>query len=165
MKDPQRALQVLDERIDARSKATREEHPWWPCARGCDHCCRSLPHLPTITGAEWERLARGLARLPDDVRAEVERRLDDAPEAGPLVCPMLDRAVGACLVYADRPIACRTYGFYTERDGGLHCGKVTAAVTENGASESVLWGNGAGVTDDLRGLGEVQSVRYWRASR
>ena len=145
-------LKVLDSRIEARARRTREEHAWWPCAKGCDHCCRSLPHLPTVTQPEWERLA------PLLTPAQRARLLEPVTEP-PLICPLLDAAQGLCTVYDVRPIACRTYGFYVERDAGLHCATVTTAVET--AGESVTWGNGEAINADLRAHGEVRSLAVW----
>jgi Fe-S-cluster containining protein len=153
-----RSLTILDDRIQTRCDAAREAHPWWPCAEGCDECCRSLPHLPEISAAEWERLAPAIDALPADVRADVIARTLEAG-ATPVTCPLLDRERGRCRVYDARPIACRTYGFYTERDAGLHCAKVTRAVAA--ASEDVVWGNGEAVASDLRAFGEKVSLREW----
>jgi len=41
-------LTVLFERVEARVAALREAHPGWPCARGCDGCCRRLAAVPEI---------------------------------------------------------------------------------------------------------------------
>ncbi|MBX3189624.1 MAG: YkgJ family cysteine cluster protein [Labilithrix sp.] len=156
-------LPVLDARIDERVRATRDANPWWPCARGCDHCCRSLPRLPEITEAEWARLAAAVAQLGRSTSVEVvERVRRAASDEAPLVCPLLDRERGACLVYEARPIACRTYGFYTERDGSLCCSKVTEAVRANASDpEGVVWGNGEAVKHDMRELGLVRSLADW----
>ena len=140
-------LRVLDERIDARARATRGEHPWWPCGEGCDHCCRSLPHLPVITEPEWERIR---PVLDDAAIARIR-----AASGTPLECPLLENA--RCTIYDVRPIACRTYGFYTERDAGLHCAKVTAATRD----VDVVWGNGEAVQQDLDTLGERRSLAEW----
>ena len=149
-------LHVLDGRIAARAGATRAEHPWWPCADGCDHCCRSLARLPEITRAEWERLSPAIDALSD--RDVVRARIRAAPRSGPVTCPMLDREHGSCRVYDARPIACRTYGFYTERDGGLHCHLVTRAIEGH---DDVVWGNGEAVARDLDALGEKQTLDRW----
>lgn len=155
-------LPILDARIEARATATRQAHPWWPCAKGGDLCCRSLPHLPTITRAEWERLREALTALPPAVEEATRARTAEVSGApAPITCPMLDRESGACLVYAARPIACRTYGFYTERDAGLHCSRVTTAVEENARDEPVVWGNGEAIADDMKRFGELASLEKW----
>ncbi len=76
---------------------------------------------------------------------------------------MLDEDRGACTVYAARPIACRTYGFYTERDAGLHCDRVTRAVEAHASDGSppILWGNGEAIAEDMRTLGELASLAEW----
>jgi Fe-S-cluster containining protein len=137
-------LNVLDSRIDKRVAAIRAERPDWPCAKGCDHCCRSLPHLPTITKAEWDRLA---------LNEEQRTRVLAASTAAPVTCPLLGPD-GACTVYDRRPIACRTYGYYVERDAGLHCGQIDP-------DWPVTWGNGEAINADLRALGEARSLAEW----
>ena len=60
---------------------------------------------------------------------------------------MLDEVEGACRVYAHRPGACRTYGFYVEQRLGLHCELVTEAVAARSDEREapVVWGNQEGV--------------------
>ncbi len=84
------------------------------------------------------------------------------PREGDFVtCPMLDRERGMCLVYAQRPAACRAYGYYVRRDDVLACTLVTSAVTDHG--EDVVWGNHAGLDDDLgKALGEARAITAWR---
>lgn len=137
-----RALRVLHDEIDARVSAIVDAAPSWPCRRGCDHCCRSLAEVPRLTGAEWELLREGLEALSSDARAQVRARLERGFER---TCPLLDPDQGACLVYAHRPIACRAYGFYAARDGGLWCdvieARVSAADVDGVALGDVALGN------------------------
>jgi Fe-S-cluster containining protein len=158
-----KSLPVLEEEIEARARSTQAAHPFWPCKQGCDLCCRSLPHLPTIALVEWERLREAIEALADSTRADVVHRTRAAPETGPLTCPLLDSARGACLVYEARPVACRTYGFYAERDAGLHCERVTRALGEQQPTEPVIWGNGESVASAMRAHGEPVSLRVWMA--
>lgn len=146
-------LKVLDLRIAERCKQTETEHPWWPCAKGCDHCCRSLPSLPTVTKAEWDRLE---AVLSDEQRTAILATTGPAP----ITCPLLDRTTGACTVYEARPIACRTYGFYAERDASMCCSLVTAAIDAH-TDANVTWGNGEAVASDLRAHGGFRSLAEW----
>jgi Fe-S-cluster containining protein len=103
--------------------------------------------------AEWELLREGLDALAPEVRAEVDARIGElatAEREGRLprhvVCPMLDEQDGACRVYAHRPAACRTYGFYVERGIGLHCDMITEAVAARPADEApIVWGNAESV--------------------
>ena len=139
--------------VEHRTRAIGEAHAWWPCRRGCDTCCRRLAAVPRFVRAEWELLVEGLALLPPEVRSDVVARIEDlaaAEREGRLprhiTCPMLDEADGACRVYAHRPGACRTYGFYVERGLGLHCDLITDAVAEHEESDGpVVWGNQASV--------------------
>jgi len=181
MSGPRRvALPVLDREIEARARAIQETEPYWPCKEGCDLCCRSLPHLPTISATEWERLGPAIDALPREVQGDIRRRIDEASaseasaseasacdadaSAAPagarprVTCPLLDLERGACRVYEARPIACRTYGFFTERDAGLHCALVTDAIAEHDAAERIIWGNGERIADAMRAHGEVASL-------
>lgn len=153
-------LPVLDGRIEARERATRTEHPNFPCRAGCDTCCRSLPHLPTITEPEWRRLHAALLQLDPSVRDDVFARLREEAQrtSGKTLCPMLDTTKGMCRVYEARPIACRTYGYYVERDGGLYCEMVNAYSEMN----EVTWGNGESIAADLREEGPFRSIAVWR---
>lgn len=119
-----------------------------------------------ISEPEWARLSRALSELSPEERDTVLTRAEDAPESGPLVCPMLDRERGACMVYDARPVACRSYGFYTERDAALCCSKVLDAVAmfEQEGTPPVVWGNGEALADDLRALGPARSLRDWLAA-
>lgn len=64
-------------------------------------------------------------RLPAIRRKDVELALTPSR---PLVCPMLDETEGACPVYAQRPVACRTYDFYVQRELGLYGGNIESRV-------------------------------------
>lgn len=108
-----------------------------------------------MTRAEWELLAEGIAALPSDVRAEVDQKIARLTTTRPIQCPLLDEAEGACRVYAHRPSACRTYGYYVERGIGLHCDQITRAVEGH---DDVVWGNQESVDAALsRGSGEPSS--------
>jgi uncharacterized protein len=143
------ALQILHRQIDARVLAIKEQHGAWPCREGCDHCCRRLAAPPVLTDAERELLRQGLSTLPDEVSQAVERRWEAMNGAErPIICPLLDTNKGMCLIYEYRPVACRTYGFYVERDRGLYCTQIETMV-ERGECEDVVWGNQAAVESAL----------------
>ncbi len=106
--------------IDARVRAIRESQPDWLCRRGCAACCHRLAEIPQLTRAEWNLLKEGLATLSDGEKGAISDRvlaLANNPSR-PILCPMLDETAGACRVYPFRPVACRTYGFFVERNLG-----------------------------------------------
>jgi Fe-S-cluster containining protein len=93
-----------------------------------------------MTEEEWTQMETATEALPD--REAVEKRIAAALQQvqGPYVCPWLARESGRCQVYEVRPITCRTYGFYVERDRGLYCDKIMRQV-EAGQMAEVVWGN------------------------
>ena len=80
--------------------------------------------------------------------------------ARPVVCPLLDETSGACPVYAQRPVACRTYGFYAQRDLGLYCHDIESSVAA-GALADVVWGNHDAIDRQLAGFGESRPLTAW----
>lgn len=127
-------LSELRELVAARCDRIAGEHADWPCRRGCAECCRRLAELPSLTRAEWESLQQALEESLPDWRERVAPLVAAVP-AAPVTCPFLDRDSGACLVYEARPLACRTYGFYRERDKGLYCDLIGSRENAN-----VVWG-------------------------
>jgi Fe-S-cluster containining protein len=152
-------LRLLDEEIDARVRALREAHPHWPCASGCDACCRALPTLPLVGPSEAARLVEAFAALAPAVREDVVERIRAAPAAGPLTCPFLDLGRGVCRVYDARPVPCRTYGFYADREAVQGCGAVLESVLRNGDEARVVWGNAEAIERALDGDGPRISIR------
>ena len=150
--------------IDERVSTIRSGHPDWLCGKGCDACCRRLAELPRLTGTEWELLRPALAVLPSERLAEIRREVAALaePAAGPVVCPLLDRASSACPVYAQRPVACRSYGFYVQRDLGLYCRDIEAQVAAGNLAD-VIWGNHDVVDRQLAAFGEARPLDQWFA--
>jgi Fe-S-cluster containining protein len=147
------ALRILHGEIDARVKEIAATHGSWPCRKGCDACCRRLADIPRFTQAEWELLKQGIAGLPEEIRTQVQERVEGLAGASrPIVCPFLDLDAGSCLVYDYRPVACRTYGFYVERDHGLYCREIEA-LAGRGECEGVIWGNAVAVDAKLQAFG------------
>jgi Fe-S-cluster containining protein len=103
-------------------------------------------------------LKEGLATLDSRVREEVGRRVDVLEPRRAVTCPLLDPATGACLVYDFRPVACRTYGFYVERDAGLFCSRIERHV-DAGEWPGAVWGNAATVQAELDSFGELRDLR------
>lgn len=155
-------LHEIHRAIDARVQSIRNDHPDWQCSKGCDTCCRQLADIPRLTEAEWLLLREGLAALPAERLAEITRNAAAlaAQKTRPVVCPMLDRASGACPVYAHRPVACRSYGFYVQRDKGMYCGDIEARVAD-GALADVVWGNHDAIDQQLSGQGESRLLTEW----
>lgn len=155
-------LNQLHVEIEARVKSIRADHEDWLCRKGCDNCCRRLAAIPRLTAAEWACLREGLAELTS---AQLETITQDIMElqqhpASPLVCPLLDKATGACLVYTRRPLACRTYGFYVQRGLGLYCKEIEARVAR-GEWATVVWGNQDALDRRLSGCGTVRALTEW----
>lgn len=155
-------LSRLHADIDARARTIREGHPDWLCRKGCDRCCRRLAEVPRLTAGEWTLLRDGLAALPPERRREIGRDVSalTAQPRGAVVCPLLDPTTGACSAYAQRPVACRSYGFYVQRDLGLYCPDIESRVAA-GALADVVWGNHDAVDQRLAGLGETRSLTQW----
>lgn len=127
----------------------------WPCRKGCDDCCRRLASVPLVSRVEWEEIRRALDSLP----AEVEERIrESAGGSRPFVCPLLDRDSGACLVYAARPVECRTYGFYVERERVIGCERIEALAKD---SPDVIWGNHETIDAELGKLGAAAPLYEW----
>ena len=159
---PLETLAALDAEVETRVAAIRADHPDWLCGKGCDACCRRLATLPQLTPPEAERLRAALAALPVAEVATIRRRLaalGPAP-AAPVTCPLLDPQSGACPVYAARPLACRSYGFYVQRDKGLYCAEIEASVAQ-GELADVVWGNHDAIDRGLMATGESRSLIEW----
>lgn len=71
------------------------------CRAGCSCCCREISLFPVEAAA----LLAALAGVPREAAAKIALTAE-ADEGGS--CPLL--ADGLCLVYASRPIICRTHG-------------------------------------------------------
>lgn len=72
------------------------------CSKGCDSCCRHI----SVFWVEAVSMARALGDLPKDQADFVIGQARSA--TGEDACPLLHR--GACLLYDQRPIICRTHG-------------------------------------------------------
>ncbi len=81
------------------------------CREGCDECCRHITLFPV----EAVALASALGGLPPAEVSRIRERAASAVNAEP--CPLLEE--GRCLLYAARPVICRTHGFplVVEREG------------------------------------------------
>ena len=154
------ALTVLHQEIDARVSQMQRTHGPWPCAAGCDACCRRLGALPQLTEPEFEVLWEAI-EASGDADALSLAIVQAHPNAdGHWICPLLDAHSGRCRVYAARPVACRTYGFYAGRDGDYWCERVT---THLGARrDDVVAGNQIAVDRHRdHALGPSRDLASW----
>jgi uncharacterized protein len=94
----------LASKVDAFFARARARHAGdMRCGSGCSHCC----HVRlSITGVEADAIRAELATWPDDRRAELAAH---ARAAAADRCAALD-GDGLCLIYAARPIVCRSHG-------------------------------------------------------
>ncbi len=155
MSEGKHPLQNLDEQIESRVQGIRADRNWWPCRRGCDHCCRQLAHPPELSPAEWERVDAAVTNLPASVQLVVEQEIDallrrivERVLSSAVVCPYLDEQEGACRIYDARPIACRTYGFYIARDHDQYCKQIETEIHNRG-EDTIVWGNAESMRRDL----------------
>ena len=155
-------LSQLHADIDARVQAIRQAHPEWLCGKGCDGCCRKLAEIPQLTAVEWDLLQEGLAALPLQRLQEIGRAMSTlvGQNSRPIVCPLLDQSTNACPVYAQRPVACRTYGFYVQRELGLYCHDIESRVADSALAD-VVWGNHDAIDQRLAELGETRALTAW----
>lgn len=155
-------LSQLHADIDLRVDHVRADRPDWLCGKGCDSCCRRLSEVPQLSPPEWDLLRGGLAALASEQRREIDRRMTALAEqtTRPVVCPLLDAATGSCPVYAQRPVACRSYGYYVQRELGLYCHDIEARVAA-GALADVVWGNHDAIDRRLAGFGEARPLTEW----
>jgi Fe-S-cluster containining protein len=154
-----RRLLEIYEDIAHRVGATQRDHgSSWPCKKGCSTCCERLSREPELTEAEWDHLREGITNLEPTVRTHVEDAIRQlTPTAtGPVICPMLDRNEGVCLVYEHRPAACRTYGFFARKGDILACQLVVDLAADK---HDVVWGNHERIDHDLGS--ETRSLSEW----
>ena len=157
-------LHQLHDDIAARVKTISDDNQDWLCRIGCDGCCRRLAEIPRLTLEEWQCLKIGLAALPADQLEDIKLGISALAEqtSRPITCPMLNQTEGACRVYEHRPVACRTYGFYVQRELGLYCKDIEALV-DQGAYAAVVWGNHDTIDRRINGLGETRDLTEWLA--
>ena len=104
-----RALLVQLDAFGARIQARYGDY--MQCRRGCAGCCQHL----SLSSVEGTFIRQALCALP---RHEQEQVLHHAAHSGEDVCPLLREDI--CLLYAARPVICRTHGLpllYQTEDG------------------------------------------------
>jgi Fe-S-cluster containining protein len=151
-------MNLMQIQLEVHRRVTEIEaaNPHWPCRKGCDDCCRSLAAPPRVTQEEWRRIS---ASIPEsDPRRK--RIRESANATRPVVCPLLDTGSGSCTVYEMRPIACRAYGFYAERQFVLGCSRIEALAE---GTPDIVWGNQTALDARLSSLGESATFAEWQA--
>jgi Fe-S-cluster containining protein len=114
-----------------------------------------------VTRQEWEPIRDALPALPAGTAAAVRHRIRESAQASrPVICPLLDPQSGACLVYAARPVPCRSYGFYAEREFVLGCGRIEAIAS---ATSTIIWGNHTALEERMEALGDAAELSEWLA--
>lgn len=158
------SLPQLHAEIAARADSIRTTHPDWLCHSGCEGCCHKLADIPKLTADEWLLLRQGLKQLPPALLHDMTQAVAALSQhtSRPIVCPLLDRTHGTCQVYPYRPTACRSYGFYQQRDKGLYCMDIEAQVA-GGTLNDVVWGNHEVIDRQLAAMGESQELTTWFA--
>jgi uncharacterized protein len=152
-------LHQIQEQVRQRTEEIASAPGDWPCRKGCDECCRHLASVPRVSEAEWLPILAAIQALPSVIAGQVRQRIrDSAAMSRPIVCPLLDRASGDCLVYEARPVACRAYGFYAERESVLGCSQVELLSRQ---SPDVIWGNHAALEEKMRALGAAAELHVW----
>ncbi|MBD1913984.1 MULTISPECIES: YkgJ family cysteine cluster protein [unclassified Leptolyngbya] len=156
MDERRQLLHDLDDRIESRVQAIRAERDWWPCQRGCDHCCRHLAHPPELSAVEWERVDAAVALLSTTEQMVVKQRIEhlleqiaDGTLSSAVVCPFLNESEGACRIYDSRPIACRTYGFFVARSHDQYCKQIEGEVSDR-PDDLIIWGNADAISNDIK---------------
>lgn len=93
-------VDVFFARVEARHGADMQ------CGTGCSDCCHTRL---TVTGTEARAIERELATWDAPRRAALVANAVSAPAAGGERCAALDPG-GRCLIYAARPVVCRSHG-------------------------------------------------------
>ncbi len=107
LKEPLQAYHRLQRRMDRFFRQVkRRERNNLACRVGCSDCCqRDLALFPV----EVDLLVAAAQELPENVRRGVLQRARRALHDSEAPCPLLDQR-GKCLVYANRPMICRSHG-------------------------------------------------------
>ena len=94
----------LRSQVDAQTASIAERRRrYLQCRKGCDSCCHQrLAVLPV----EYDRLRTAFLALPPEEQQRIRGHAAERWAAG--ICPLL--VDGACSLYEDRPIICRTHG-------------------------------------------------------
>jgi Fe-S-cluster containining protein len=93
----------LVSRVDQLCKSAEEVlHEHLSCAEGCSSCCKTISLFPVEAAA----INAAVATLPEKYAESVRHHVTVGVEGD--ACPLL--LGNRCLIYAFRPIICRTHG-------------------------------------------------------
>ena len=99
-------LEELHGKVDAFFDRTRSAYPAaFECGKGCSACCQQTL---TLSPVEVARLFEGLNTLDEEALSRMRLRVEEAPESEKAPCPILEE--DKCVLYAFRPIICRSHG-------------------------------------------------------
>jgi len=105
-------LQLVN-RVDQLCKSVEEVlHEHLSCAEGCSSCCKTISLFPV----EAASINAAVAALPKEDAEFVRHQVEVGQEGDS--CPLL--LDNRCLIYAFRPIICRTHGLpimFTDQGG------------------------------------------------
>jgi hypothetical protein len=100
-------LVQLRGRVDAHFAAAEARTPTaFACRAGCDSCCHARFGVYAAEAEPIRRALADLSRRTPDLRARIRAQADDP--AHQHHCALL--VDGACAVYAERPLICRSHG-------------------------------------------------------
>lgn len=99
------ALVQLRRRVDDHFAAARARSPdAFACRAGCDRCCHQRLSVFAVEADAVRQGLRRLAREAPELRAQVRAQAQAADER----CVFL--VSGACAIYDERPLICRSHG-------------------------------------------------------
>jgi len=105
-------LEALYRKVEEFFARARAAQPGaYACGEGCHRCCHSDL---TIFAVEAERLAAAFASLPPRSREAAARRAKRGEH-----CAMLHPRTHRCIVYAARPLICRSFGLASLFEGEI----------------------------------------------
>ena len=107
MSDPLRNLRALRHKLAHHAARLERLHaPHLACRRGCDGCCQTER---TVSPVEFRALSDAVEGLPESTRARLAAQVDAEH------CTLL--LDGACAMYDERPLICRSHGLPMVMEG------------------------------------------------
>lgn len=105
--DPLRNLRALRHKLAHHAGRLETIHArHLLCRKGCDGCCQTER---TVAAVEYRALSEAVDRLPAETRQRLRAQVDEEH------CSLL--LDGACAVYEERPVICRSHGLPLVMEG------------------------------------------------